>query len=105
MASRGWASPSRSPSPESRACSPRRWRAFEPDRVRDIPAGALSWSYWLALGGLVLVIASMVRGWLDFLDGRTHPVPNTAGYVLWIAVALVGFAAAAIAFYANKDGA
>jgi hypothetical protein len=47
----------------------------------------------------------MVRGWLDFLDGRTHPVPNTTGYVLWIAVALVGFAAAAIAFFANKDGA
>ena len=83
----------------------RRRRAFEPDRVRDIPASVLAWSYWLALGGAVLVAASMVRGWLDFLDGRTHPVPNTTGYVLWIAVALVGFAAAAIAFYANKDGA
>ena len=83
----------------------RRRRAFEPDRVRDMPASALAWSYWLALGGAVLVAASMVRGWLDFLDGRTHPVPNTTGYVLWIAVALVGFAAVAIAFYANKDGA
>ena len=83
----------------------RRRRAFEPDRVRDIPASVLAWSYWLALGGAVLVAASMVRGWLDFLDARTHPVPNTTGYVLWIAVALVGFAAAAIAFYANKDGA
>jgi NADH:ubiquinone oxidoreductase subunit 5 (subunit L)/multisubunit Na+/H+ antiporter MnhA subunit len=83
----------------------RRRRAFEPDRVRDIPASVLAWSYWLALAGAVLVAASMVRGWLDFLDGRTHPVPNTTGYVLWIAVALVGFAAAAIAFYANKDGA
>jgi NADH:ubiquinone oxidoreductase subunit 5 (subunit L)/multisubunit Na+/H+ antiporter MnhA subunit len=83
----------------------RRRRAFEPDRVRDIPASALSWSYWLALGGAVLVGASMARGWLDFLDGRTHPAPNSVGYVLWIAVALVGFAAAAIAFAANKDGA
>ncbi len=83
----------------------RRRRAFEPDRVRDIPAGVLSWSYWLALGGAVLLVASMVHGWLDFLDGRTHPAPNTIGYVLWIAVALVGFAAAAIAFTANKDGA
>jgi NADH:ubiquinone oxidoreductase subunit 5 (subunit L)/multisubunit Na+/H+ antiporter MnhA subunit len=83
----------------------RRRRAFEPDRVRDVPASVLAWSYWLALGGAVLVAASMVRGWLDFLDGRTHPVPNTTGYVLWIAVALVGFAAAAIAFNANKDGA
>jgi hypothetical protein len=83
----------------------RRRRAFEPDRVRDIPSSALIWSYWLALTGGVLVAASMVRGWLEFLDGRIHPVPNTTGYVLWIAVALVGFAAAGIAFYANKDGA
>ena len=83
----------------------RRRRAFEPDRVRDSPASALIWSYWLALAGAGLVVASMVHGWLDFLDGRTHPVPNTIGYVLWIAVALVGFAAAAIAFFSNKDGA
>ena len=83
----------------------RRRRAFEPDRVRDIPASALSWSYWLALAGAALLVASMVRGWLGFLDGRAHPVPHTIGYVLWIAIALVGFAAAAIAFYMNKDGA
>lgn len=83
----------------------RRRRAFEPDRVRDIPATALSWSYWLALGGGVLVAASMVHGWLDFLDGHSHPVPSTTTYVLWIAVALAGFAAAAVAFRANKDGA
>jgi NADH:ubiquinone oxidoreductase subunit 5 (subunit L)/multisubunit Na+/H+ antiporter MnhA subunit len=83
----------------------RRRRAFEPDRVRDIPAAALSWSYMLALAGAVLVVASMVHGWLGFLDGQTHPAPKPIGYVLWIAVALVGFAAAAIAFRANKDGA
>jgi formate hydrogenlyase subunit 3/multisubunit Na+/H+ antiporter MnhD subunit len=83
----------------------RRRRAFEPDRVRDIPAGALSWPYLLALGGAVLVAASMVHGWLDWLDGRTHQAPNAIGYVLWIAVALVGFAAAFVAFRANKDGA
>jgi NADH:ubiquinone oxidoreductase subunit 5 (subunit L)/multisubunit Na+/H+ antiporter MnhA subunit len=83
----------------------RRRRAFEPDRVRDAPAIALTWSYWLALAGATLVVASMVHGWLDFLDGRTHPAPSAVGYVLWIAVALVGFAAAAIAFLANKDGA
>lgn len=83
----------------------RRRRAFEPDRVRDIPATAQSWSYWLALAGAVLVVASMVRGWLGFLDDQTHPFPSTTGFLLWIAVALVGFAAAAIAFFANKDGA
>jgi NADH:ubiquinone oxidoreductase subunit 5 (subunit L)/multisubunit Na+/H+ antiporter MnhA subunit len=83
----------------------RRRRAFEPDRVRDIPPSALSWSYWLALGGAVLVAASMAHGWLGFLDGRSHPTPNVTGNLLWIAVALVGFAAAAIAFRSNKDGA
>jgi len=82
----------------------RRRRAFEPDRVRDIPASALSWAYGLALAGAALVAASMAHGWLDFLDGHSHPGPNTVGRVLWVAVALVGFAAAAIAFRANKDG-
>jgi NADH:ubiquinone oxidoreductase subunit 5 (subunit L)/multisubunit Na+/H+ antiporter MnhA subunit len=83
----------------------RRRRAFEPDRVRDVPSIALTWSYWLALGGAVLAAASMAHGWLDFLDGRTHPSPSVTGDLLWIAVALVGFAAAAIAFAASKDGA
>ncbi|HXC79499.1 MAG TPA: proton-conducting transporter membrane subunit [Candidatus Acidoferrum sp.] len=83
----------------------RRRRAFEPDRVRDIPASALGWAYVLALAGAALVAASMAHGWLDFLDGRSHPSPNATGYVLWVAVGLVGFAAAAIAFRANKDGA
>jgi len=83
----------------------RRRRAFEPDRVRDIPASALSWSYGLVVAGAVLVAASMAHGWLDFLDGRTHPAPNVTGHLLWVAVALVGFAAAAIAFRASKDGA
>jgi len=83
----------------------RRRRAFEPDRVRDMPASALIWSYGLALIGGALVVASMFHGWLDFLDGRAHPVPNSIGYILWIVAALVGFAATAIAFFSNKDGA
>jgi NADH:ubiquinone oxidoreductase subunit 5 (subunit L)/multisubunit Na+/H+ antiporter MnhA subunit len=83
----------------------RRRRAFEPDRVREVPAGSLSSAYWLALGGAVLVAATLVRGWLDFLDGQKHPAPNGATYLLWIAVALIGFAAATIAYSASKDGA
>jgi NADH:ubiquinone oxidoreductase subunit 5 (subunit L)/multisubunit Na+/H+ antiporter MnhA subunit len=83
----------------------RRRRAFEPDRVRDVPAVSLGWSYWLALGGAVLVVAPLVRGWLDFLDGNKHPTPFSGTYALWLAVALAGFAAAVIAFSANKDGA
>jgi NADH:ubiquinone oxidoreductase subunit 5 (subunit L)/multisubunit Na+/H+ antiporter MnhA subunit len=83
----------------------RRRRAFEPDRVREAPANSLSWAYLLALAGGVLVAASFVHRWLDFLDGHQHPAPSTGSYVLWIAVALVGFAGAGIAFSASKDGA
>jgi formate hydrogenlyase subunit 3/multisubunit Na+/H+ antiporter MnhD subunit len=83
----------------------RRRRAFEPDRVREVQASSLTWPYWLAFGGAALVAASLVRGWLDFLDGHKHPAPNTGTYLIWIAVALVGFAAAAIAYSSNKDGA
>jgi NADH:ubiquinone oxidoreductase subunit 5 (subunit L)/multisubunit Na+/H+ antiporter MnhA subunit len=84
----------------------RRRRAFEPDRVREVPAASLAWPYWLALVGAALVAASLIRSWLDFLDaGHKHPVPSTAGYLVWVAVALIGFAAAAIAYSAGKDGA
>jgi NADH:ubiquinone oxidoreductase subunit 5 (subunit L)/multisubunit Na+/H+ antiporter MnhA subunit len=83
----------------------RRRRAFEPDRVHDAPAASLGWPYWMALGGAVLAAASLVRGWLDFLDGNKHPAPASGTYVLWFAVALVGFAAAAIAYAGNKEGA
>jgi len=83
----------------------RRRRAFEPDRVREAARDSLWWPYWLAIGGAALLLASLIRGWLDFLDGHAHPAPSAGVYVLWIAVALVGFAAAAIAYTRDKDGA
>jgi NADH:ubiquinone oxidoreductase subunit 5 (subunit L)/multisubunit Na+/H+ antiporter MnhA subunit len=82
-----------------------RRRTFEPDRVREAPAASLGWPYWLALVGGVLVVASLVRGWLDFIDGRHHPTPSGGTYVLWLVVALVGFGGAVIAYAANKEGA
>jgi NADH:ubiquinone oxidoreductase subunit 5 (subunit L)/multisubunit Na+/H+ antiporter MnhA subunit len=83
----------------------RRRRAFEPDRVREAARAALWWPYWLALAGAALLLASLIRGWLDFLDGQKHPAPSAGVYVLWTAVAVVGFAAAAIAYTRDKDGA
>jgi NADH:ubiquinone oxidoreductase subunit 5 (subunit L)/multisubunit Na+/H+ antiporter MnhA subunit len=83
----------------------RRRRAFEPDRVREASPGSLAWPYWLAAGGGLLLIASLIRGWYDFLDGHKHHSPSAGVYLLWVAVALVGFAAAAIAYTRNKDGA
>ena len=83
----------------------RRRRAFEPDRVREAASDSLAWPFWLAGGGAVLLIASLIRGWLDFLDGHAHPQPSVGVFVLWLAVALAGFAAAAIAYTRDKDGA
>jgi NADH:ubiquinone oxidoreductase subunit 5 (subunit L)/multisubunit Na+/H+ antiporter MnhA subunit len=83
----------------------RRRRAFEPDRVREAAQASLWWPYWLAIGGAALLVASSITGWLDFLDGHKHPAPPAGGYVLWIAVALIGLAVAAIAYTRDKDGA
>jgi NADH:ubiquinone oxidoreductase subunit 5 (subunit L)/multisubunit Na+/H+ antiporter MnhA subunit len=83
----------------------RRRRAFEPDRVRDVPASSLVWPYSLAVVGVALVAASHDHRWLDFLDGNKHSTPSAVAFVLWAAIALVGFGAAAIAFRASKDGA
>jgi NADH:ubiquinone oxidoreductase subunit 5 (subunit L)/multisubunit Na+/H+ antiporter MnhA subunit len=83
----------------------RRRRAFEPDRVREAPSQSLAWPYWLALGGALLLIASLIRGWLDFLDGNRHPAPSVGSYALWVVVGLVGFALPVFAYVRAKDGA
>jgi formate hydrogenlyase subunit 3/multisubunit Na+/H+ antiporter MnhD subunit len=83
----------------------RRRRSFEPDRVRDAPTRSLTWPYWLVIGAAALTAATLANSWLGFLDGRKHPAPGGGAYVLWFAVVLLGFAAAAGAHYVNKDGA
>ncbi|HEV2027316.1 MAG TPA: proton-conducting transporter membrane subunit [Candidatus Dormibacteraeota bacterium] len=83
----------------------RRRRAFEPDRVREAPRASLGWPYWLVVGGGVFLVASFVRGWLDFLDGHKHPAPDAGAYVLWIVVVVIGIAAASLAYVRDKDGA
>jgi hypothetical protein len=47
----------------------------------------------------------LIRSWLDFLDGSKHPEPTAGVFVLWLAVALIGFAAVSIAYVRDKDGA
>jgi formate hydrogenlyase subunit 3/multisubunit Na+/H+ antiporter MnhD subunit len=83
----------------------RRRRAFEPDRLRKIPNAANTVTYWLALAGAALLIASLIHGWLDFLDGHKHPAPSIGAYAVWAVVAVVGFAAVTVAFLRSKDGA
>jgi NADH:ubiquinone oxidoreductase subunit 5 (subunit L)/multisubunit Na+/H+ antiporter MnhA subunit len=83
----------------------RRRRAFEPDRVREAPAPSLAWPFWLAFGGALLLVASLIHGWLDFLDGKKHPTPTAGAYALWVVVALIGFAVPVLAYLRDKDGA
>jgi NADH:ubiquinone oxidoreductase subunit 5 (subunit L)/multisubunit Na+/H+ antiporter MnhA subunit len=83
----------------------RRRRAFEPDRVREAPSPSLAWPYWLALGGALLLVASLIHGWLDFLDGNKHPAPSVGTYLLWVVVALIGFGLPVLAYLRDKDGA
>jgi NADH:ubiquinone oxidoreductase subunit 5 (subunit L)/multisubunit Na+/H+ antiporter MnhA subunit len=82
----------------------RRRRAFDPDRVHDAPPPALGWPYWLVLASVLLIGASFLTGWLGFLDGRTHHAAKNAAYILWVAIAAVGFAGAAFSYARSKDG-
>ncbi len=83
----------------------RRRRAFEPDRVREAASPSLGWPYWLVLGGAAFMVASLIRSWLDFLDGNKHPTPSAGAYMLWIVVAAIGIAVVAVAYVRDKDGA
>lgn len=83
----------------------RRRRAFEPDRVREAPRESVGYPYWLAAGGALFFVASLVSAWLNYLDGRQHPAPSIAALGIWMAVPLVGFAACTFAFVRSKDGA
>lgn len=83
----------------------RRRRAFEPDRVREAPRESLTWPFWLAAAAGAYLVASLIGGWLNFLDGQKHSAPVVGAVVLWLAVALAGFAAAVGAHAINKDAA
>ena len=83
----------------------RRRRAFEPDRVREAPSPSLAWPFWLAGGGALLLVASLIHGWLDLLDGKKHPAPSPGSYVLWVVVALIGFGLPVLAYVRDRDGA
>jgi NADH:ubiquinone oxidoreductase subunit 5 (subunit L)/multisubunit Na+/H+ antiporter MnhA subunit len=83
----------------------RRRRAFEPDRVREAAPASLAWPFWLAGAGALLLIASLIHGWLDFLDGNKHPTPTPGAYAVWVVVALIGFSLPVLAYVRDQDGA
>jgi hypothetical protein len=82
-----------------------RRRAFEPDRVREVPQSAVTWPYWLTLAGAVFLVASLITGWLTFLDGAKHPSSPALAFGIWGIAAAVGFGACAFAYAVNKDAA
>jgi hypothetical protein len=73
--------------------------------VREAPGPSLGWPFWLAGAGALLVAASLIHGWLDFLDGKKHPIPTAGSYTIWIVVALIGFALPVLAYVRDQDGA
>ncbi len=83
----------------------RRRRAFEPDRVREAPQQAVTWPYWLTLGGAAFLVASSITSWLGYLDGHKHPSAPISAFAAWGAAAVVGFLACAIAYSVGKDSA
>ena len=83
----------------------RRRRAFEPDRVREAPREALGYPYWLVAGGAAFLVASLLTGWLNYLDGNRHIAPSAVGLGIWAAVGVVGFLACTFVFVRGKDGA
>lgn len=83
----------------------RRRRAFEPDRVREAQSPAVTWPYWLVLGGAGLGVASLISGWLRFLDGKPHPASPTLAFGVWGAAAIIGFLACAVTIAVGKDTA
>ncbi len=83
----------------------RRRRAFEPDRVRDAPAEALAWPYWLAVVGVLSTVATLFPTWIGYLDGQGHKAGSAEAVVVWVVVAAIGVALTAVAYAFDKDGA
>src|SRR5205807_1862645 len=81
----------------------RRRRAFEPGRVREGPVWLAVAELLLGLLGLAVAALAFFTGWVAYLGARPQDVPSVGTYVLWLGVALLGVAVAAVAFGLRKD--
>ena len=80
----------------------RRRRAFEPERVREVPAAVvLAADVCLAMG-VVALSATLLTGWIGFLGAGGQAVVMGTN-VLWLIAPLVGVLAAIVAFGTRKD--
>jgi len=82
----------------------RRRRAFEPDRVREVPRTSVGWPYWLVLAGVVLAVAMLFPSWLGFLDNQPHKAATAAAVGIWVGVVGIGLLLTAFAYGSDKDG-
>ena len=83
----------------------RRRRAFEPDRVREVPSASLGWPYWLAFAGAALVVANLFPSWVGFLDNQPHRAAMAGAVSLWAGVVGIGLVLMSFAYSTDKDGA
>jgi NADH:ubiquinone oxidoreductase subunit 5 (subunit L)/multisubunit Na+/H+ antiporter MnhA subunit len=81
----------------------RRRRAFEPDRVREVPWQMAGGPLLAGLLGLAGVLLAFFTRWLDFLEAGRHTVPTTRTTVLWLAVPVVGSALAVLGYTLQRD--
>jgi NADH:ubiquinone oxidoreductase subunit 5 (subunit L)/multisubunit Na+/H+ antiporter MnhA subunit len=80
----------------------RRRRAFEPERVRDVPSSVALAAFICQAVGAVALVAGFLTGWVGFLGAGGHSV-SMGTNVLWLIAPLAGIAVAAAAFGVRKD--
>jgi len=80
----------------------RRRRAFEPERVREMPTAVVAAAYLCLAVGVVALGATLLTGWIGFLAVGGQAVAMGTN-VLWLMAPLGGVLAATVAFGARKD--
>lgn len=81
----------------------RRRRAFEPERVREVPTAVVLSAQLCGALGVVALVLGFLTGWVGFLGARGQAVAVMGTNVLWLIVPIVGVAAAGLAFWSRKD--
>jgi len=80
----------------------RRRRAFEPERVRELPAAVALAVYVCLAAGVVALVATLLTGWIGFLGSGGQALAMGTN-VLWLMAPLGGVLAATAVFGARKD--
>jgi NADH:ubiquinone oxidoreductase subunit 5 (subunit L)/multisubunit Na+/H+ antiporter MnhA subunit len=82
----------------------RRRRAFEPERVREVPGAVSGAAIAAGVAGLVAAVLSFFTAWVAYLDPGRHDQAPVGTYVLAVGAVVAGVAVAGLVFGARKDG-